>query len=108
MITAPQSQYKRPVMEHKEIKNLKNIKHKTPDDMIIQDRIWSSLKRHKVPPIASRYVARELQLKGVSKIIEVVNTMKSVFTITGDNGKMYHIALHPIDIPAADIKESKM
>ena len=112
MITAPQSQNTRPVMEHKHINQVKETKHKTPNDMLIQDRIWNSLAKApastKLPPIASRYIARELQMKGVTKIVEVVKTMKSVFTITGDNGKMYHIGLNPIDIPAASIKESKL
>ena len=78
------------------------------NEQMVQRRIWEKLTRGNIPPLTSRYVAREIQMKGVIRIIEVVKTMPSTYTITGDNGRRFHIIVNPIDIPSAEIKEMKV
>jgi len=77
-----------------------------PQSQRIQNNIWRRLTDKGMPPIASRYVARKFQAKGITRIVEVQQNLSSVYSVRGNNGRLYHISLHPIDIPAAEIKES--
>ena len=56
-------------------------------EQIIQQRIWIQLTKGNIPPITSRYVARVMQKKGVTKIMEVVKILSSVYTVTVSGGK---------------------
>lgn len=69
-----------------------------------QERMWEQLTNNNLPPIQSRFIAMKMVERNITSLKEISKIGNRTYSLKTNTRETYHVELHPIDIPSANIR----